>query len=45
MTSHAQLHERHTELSFHCVREASASKIVSFVHIDGKMNPADICKH
>ena len=46
MKPHAQLHERHTALSFHRVREAIASKIVSFIHIDGKLNPADmLSKH
>ena len=39
---HAKLHKRHTALSFHRVREAIASKIVSFIFIPGKINPADI---
>ena len=46
MTPHAQLHKRHTAMAFHCVREAVASKIVNFVHIDDKINPADmLSKH
>ena len=46
MTPHAQLHKRHTALAFHRVREAVASKIVNFVHIDSKINPADmLSKH
>ena len=39
---HAKLRKRHTMLSFHRVREAIAYGIVSFFHIDGKINPADI---
>ena len=41
-TVHAKLHKRHTMLSFHRVREAMASKMLSFVHIPGEINPADI---
>jgi hypothetical protein len=29
-------------LSFHRVREAIAAKMVIFIHIDGRINPADI---
>jgi hypothetical protein len=29
-------------LSFHCVREAIASKIIGLYHADGVLNPADI---
>jgi hypothetical protein len=39
---HAKLNKRHTMLSFHRVREAIASKIISFYHIPGDINPADI---
>ena len=39
---HAKLHKRHTALSFHRVREAIASGFVSFHHLPGPMNPADI---
>jgi hypothetical protein len=38
----AKLHKRHTLLSFHRVREAVAAKMVIFIHIDGRINPADI---
>jgi hypothetical protein len=40
--SEAKLHKRHTLLSFHRVREAVAAKMVIFIHIDGRINPADI---
>ena len=39
---YAKLHKRHNMLSFHCVREAIASKYVEFVFLNGKDNPADI---
>ena len=42
MLPHAQLHKRHTALSFHRVREAIASNIISFNYIPGKINPIDI---
>ena len=42
ITPHAKLHKRHTALSFHRVREAIASKIIIFEHINGHLNPADI---
>ena len=38
----AKLHKRHTLLSFHRVRLAIAARIVHFIHIDGRINPADI---
>ena len=38
----SKLNKRHTALSFHRVREAVASKMLSFIHIPGKINPADI---
>ena len=34
--------KRHTALSFHRVREAIAAKIISFHHIQGTANPADV---
>ena len=37
-----KLKKRHNVLSYHRVREAQAAKIVNFVHIDGKHNPADV---
>ena len=39
---HAKLHKRHTMLSFHCIREAIASGMVTFNFIPGEINPADI---
>ena len=42
MHPHAKFHKRHTMLSFHHVRQAIAHKILSFFHIDGKYNPADV---
>ena len=39
---HAKLHKRHTALSFHRVREAIASKMLTFTFIPGSINPADI---
>ena len=39
---HAVLHKHHMALSFHRVREAIASKIIAFHHINGSINPADI---
>jgi hypothetical protein len=39
---HSKLHKRHNALSFHRVREAIASGMVSIHHIPGSMNPADI---
>lgn len=38
----SKLHKRHTALSYHRVREAIAAGIVSFTHLPGSMNPADI---
>ena len=35
------LGKRHIALSYHRVREAIAAKILAFIHIDGKENPAD----
>jgi hypothetical protein len=42
VTLHAKLHKCHLAPSFHHVREAVASKIVSFYHIPGDINLADI---
>jgi len=39
---HSSLNKRHNALSYHKVREAVAAKILAFVHIDGKANPADV---
>ena len=39
---HAKLHKRHTALSFHRVREAVASKYVTFTFLPGTYNPADV---
>ena len=39
---HAKLHKRHTALSFHRVHKAIAARYISFHHIDGLENPADI---
>jgi Reverse transcriptase (RNA-dependent DNA polymerase) len=42
----AKLHKRHTMLSFHRVREAIAAGFVTFLHISGEINPADmLSKH
>ena len=38
----SKLHKRHTALSFHKVRETIASKMLSFHHIPGVINPPDI---
>jgi hypothetical protein len=37
-----KLHKRHHALAFHRMRWAEAAKIISYFHIDGKTNPADI---
>ena len=39
---HSRLSKRHQALSYHYVREAVASKMVSFHHVGGDINPADI---
>ena len=38
----SKLHKRHVALSYHRVREAIAANLVSFIHIKGPDNPADI---
>ena len=42
ITLHAKLHKHHLALSFHHVHEAIVSKIVSFYHIPGDINLANI---
>ena len=39
---HSPLKKRHHALAYHFVREAIAAKIISFHHMPGKINPADI---
>ena len=39
---YSKLHKRHNALSYHKVRETIASKMLSFHHIPGTINPADI---
>jgi hypothetical protein len=39
---HSKLKKRHNALSYHRVREAIAAKIIDFLHIDGKTNPANV---
>jgi hypothetical protein len=39
---HSLLNKRHSTLSYHCVREMIAAKILGYYWIDGKLNPADI---
>jgi hypothetical protein len=39
---HSKLNKRHIALSYHRVREAIAAKVLDFLHIDGKTNPADV---
>jgi hypothetical protein len=39
---HSQLNKRHNALSYHKTREAVASNMIGFYHIDGDKNPADI---
>jgi hypothetical protein len=39
---HSSLNKRHNALAYHRVREAIASDIIWFFHIDGKLNPADV---
>jgi hypothetical protein len=38
----AKLHKQHTLLLYHSVCEAIATKMIVFIHIDGRINPADI---
>ena len=39
---YGKLHKRHTALSLHKVRDALAAGFISFHHIKGSINPADI---
>jgi hypothetical protein len=39
---HSNLNKRHNALSYHRVREAIATGILYFIHMDGKYNPSDI---
>jgi len=39
---HSQLSKRHHGLSYHYTREAIASGAISFQHIPGEINPADV---
>jgi hypothetical protein len=39
---HSNLSKRHNALSYHRVHEAISANILSFIHIDGKINPSDI---
>jgi len=39
---HSRLHKRHSLLAYHRVREAIAAGVVVFLHIAGKLNPADV---
>ena len=34
--------KKHTANAYHCVREAIAMKLIKFIHIEGKNNPADV---
>jgi hypothetical protein len=39
---HSKLNKRHNALLYHRVREAIAAKIIDFLHINGKTNPANV---
>lgn len=39
---HSKLNKRSLALSYHRVREAIAAQILSFHHLPGEINPADI---
>jgi hypothetical protein len=38
----AKLHKRHVALSFHRVREAYASQMITMTHVNSKENPSDV---
>ena len=38
----SKLHKRHSALAYHRAREAIAAGIIVFLHIAGKLNPADV---
>eukprot|EP00934_Nitzschia_sp_Nitz4_P004676 Nitzschia sp. Nitz4//scaffold468_size5769//118//5631//NITZ4_009203-RA/size5769-snap-gene-0.0-mRNA-1//-1//CDS//3329552515//4666//frame0 len=42
MVPQSVLHKRHVALSYHRVREAIAANVISFFHLSGHDNPADI---
>ena len=42
MIPHYKLNKRHHALSFHRIREVVASGMLWFIHIDRKLNPANI---
>ena len=39
---HGKMRKHHEMLSFHRVRESIAAKVIRFIHVYGKSNPADI---
>jgi len=39
---HSGLNKRHNALSYHHVHEAIAAEILAFIHVDGKLNVADV---
>ena len=39
---HSKLNKRHIALSYHRVQEAIAAKVLDFLQIDGKTNPANV---
>jgi hypothetical protein len=39
---HSKLNKRHIALSYHRVQDVIAAKVLDFLHIDGKTNPADV---
>jgi hypothetical protein len=39
---HSKLNKRHIALLYHWVREAITAKVLDFLHIDGKTNPANV---
>jgi len=40
--AHSGLNKRHNALSYHCFHEAIATEILAFIHVDGKLNVADV---
>ena len=39
---HSKLNKQHIALLYHRVQEAIAAKVLDFLHIDGKTDPADV---
>jgi len=39
---HSKLNKLHSAFLYHRVREAIAAKVLDFLHIDGKTNPAGV---